>query len=52
MGATEEQMQLLSDAGVGHVAYLLVLYSLACLLFLCKFLQALKSTILLYPTTI
>ncbi|EGE03923.1 integral membrane protein [Trichophyton equinum CBS 127.97] len=34
MGATEEQMQLLHDAGVGHVSYLLILYSLACLLFL------------------
>lgn len=39
MGATEEQMQLLHDAGVGHVSYLLILYSLACLLFLCKSLQ-------------
>ncbi|KAK2744958.1 hypothetical protein FQN57_004088 [Myotisia sp. PD_48] len=34
MGATEEQMQLLSDAGVSHVSYLLILYSLACILFL------------------
>ncbi|KAK5164439.1 hypothetical protein BJ546DRAFT_451480 [Cryomyces antarcticus] len=34
MGATEEQMQLLSDAGVTHVAYILILYSIAFLLFL------------------
>jgi len=37
MGATEEQMALLSDAGVTHVAYILILYSIAFLLFLCKF---------------
>lgn len=36
MGATEEQMQLLSDAGVTHVSYILILYSIAFLLFLCK----------------
>lgn len=36
MGATEEQMQLLSDAGVTHVAYVLILYSVAFVLFLCK----------------
>lgn len=34
MGATEEQMQILSDAGVTHVSYVLVLYSLAFLMFL------------------
>jgi hypothetical protein len=34
MGATEEQMQLLSDAHVTHVAYILILYSIAFLLFL------------------
>ncbi|KAI7701623.1 hypothetical protein KC353_g15233 [Hortaea werneckii] len=34
MGATEEQMQLLSDAGVTHVSYILILYSIAFLLFL------------------
>ncbi|KAI9840851.1 MAG: hypothetical protein M1837_001265 [Sclerophora amabilis] len=34
MGATEEQMKLLSDAGVSHVAYVLILYSVAFLLFL------------------
>jgi len=34
MGATEEQMQLLSDAGVTHVAYILILYSIAFLLYL------------------
>lgn len=36
MGATEEQMQLLSDAGVTHVSYILILYSVAFLMFLCK----------------
>lgn len=35
MGATEEQMQLLSDAGVTHVAYIMILYSIAFILFLC-----------------
>ena len=34
MGATEQQMQLLSDADVTHVAYILILYSLAFLLYL------------------
>lgn len=36
MGATEEQMQLLSDAGVMHVSYILILYSMAFFVFLCK----------------
>lgn len=36
MGATEEQMVLLDNAGVTHVAYVLILYSIAFLLFLCK----------------
>ncbi|PGH13940.1 hypothetical protein AJ79_03355 [Helicocarpus griseus UAMH5409] len=34
MGATEEQMELLSNAGVSHVSYILILYSIAFLLFL------------------
>lgn len=34
MGATEEQMQLISDAGITHVSYILILYSFAFLLFL------------------
>ncbi len=34
MGATEEQMRLLSDAHVTHVSYILVLYSFAFLLYL------------------
>lgn len=34
MGATEEQMQLISDAGISHVSYVLVLYSFAFLVFL------------------
>ena len=34
MGATEEQMTLLAGSGIDHVAYILILYSLAFLLFL------------------
>lgn len=34
MSATEEQMQLVSDAGITHVSYVLVIYSFAFLLFL------------------
>ncbi|KAF1839018.1 hypothetical protein BDW02DRAFT_564357 [Decorospora gaudefroyi] len=34
MGATEEQMQLLADANVTHVSYVLILFSMAFLLFL------------------
>lgn len=34
MGATEEQMQLISDAGITHVSYVLVLYSFSFLIFL------------------
>lgn len=34
MGATEEQMVLLSEAHVTHVSYILILYSIAFLLFL------------------
>lgn len=34
MGATEEQMKLLSDADVTHVSYILILYSIAFLLYL------------------
>ncbi len=34
MGATEEQMQLISDAGITHVSYILVLYSFAFIVFL------------------
>jgi glucan phosphoethanolaminetransferase (alkaline phosphatase superfamily) len=36
MGATEEQMQLLHNAGITHVSYVLILYSIAFILFLCK----------------
>lgn len=36
MGATEEQMQLLHDASVTHVTYVLILFSVAFLMFLCK----------------
>ncbi|KAJ5736531.1 Protein YTP1 [Penicillium malachiteum] len=34
MGATEEQMQILNDAGITHVSYVLILYSIAFILFL------------------
>lgn len=34
MGATEEQMRFLSDADVTHVSYILILYSVAFLLYL------------------
>lgn len=34
MGATEEQMRFLSDADVTHVSYILILYSIAFLLYL------------------
>ena len=36
MGATEEQMAMLATAQVTHVSYILILFSLAFLLFLCK----------------
>lgn len=38
MGATEEQMEVLNDANVTHVSYVLILFSIAFLLFLCKLL--------------
>ncbi|KAJ5888948.1 Protein YTP1 [Penicillium taxi] len=34
MGATEEQMQLLADADISHVAYLLILFSITFIVFL------------------
>lgn len=34
MGATEEQMLLVADSGIDHVAYVLILFSLAFVLFL------------------
>ncbi|KAI0123367.1 hypothetical protein BJ170DRAFT_106600 [Xylariales sp. AK1849] len=34
MGATEEQMHLVAGSGIDHVAYILILYSLAFLVFL------------------
>lgn len=39
MGATEEQMQLLHEAGITHVSYVLILFSIAFILYLCKHLQ-------------
>jgi hypothetical protein len=34
MGATEEQMDLVAHSGIDHVAYILILYSIAFLMFL------------------
>ncbi|RFU24457.1 hypothetical protein B7463_g11873, partial [Scytalidium lignicola] len=34
MGATEQQMQMMTDAGISHVSYILVIYSFAFLMFL------------------
>jgi hypothetical protein len=48
MGATEEQMQILHDANVTHVSYILILFSVAFLLFLCK----LRPTLLIRPLLI
>ena len=45
MGATEEQMAFLSAARVTHVSYILILYSIAFLLYLCKFFPAIQSLI-------
>ena len=36
MGSTEEQMQYLNDIHIDHVSYILVLFSAAFMLFLCK----------------
>jgi len=36
MGATEEQMHLLASNNVSHVSYILILFSISFLLFLCK----------------
>lgn len=41
MGATEEQMALLSSNNVTHVSYILILYSIAFLMFLCKYCRSL-----------
>jgi hypothetical protein len=41
MAATEEQMQKMSDHHVTHVSYILLLYSISFLLFLCKFITGL-----------
>lgn len=37
LGATEEQMVMLNNAGVMHVSYVLILYSVAFIVFLCMF---------------
>lgn len=36
MSATEEQMKIIAEAKVSHVSYILIIYSIAFLLFLCK----------------
>jgi hypothetical protein len=36
MGATEEQMQLMDRRSIDHVSYILILYSITFLMFLCK----------------
>ena len=45
MGATEEQMATLARAGVTHVAYILILFSLAFLLFLCTYVPPLPLSL-------
>ena len=35
MSATEEQLEMIAGAGIDHVSYLLILYSLAFVLYLC-----------------
>lgn len=52
MGATEEQMQMLSDANVTHVAYVLILFSIAFLMFLCKNHHSIMCTQLLTFETV
>lgn len=52
MGATEEQMDMLATAGVTHVSYILILYSLAFLLFLCKFFAPFPRHIHVLPTNL
>jgi hypothetical protein len=52
MGATEEQMQMLSDANVTHVAYVLILFSIAFLMFLCKNSHSIMCTQLLTFETV
>lgn len=34
MGATEEQMNLVASSSMDHVSYILILYSIACMVFL------------------
>lgn len=36
MSATEEQLLLIDGAGIDHVSYILILYSMAFLMYLCK----------------
>lgn len=45
-------MQLLSNAGVTHVSYILILYSVAFILFLCKFTPSLFGSYILIETVV
>lgn len=49
MGANEEQIQLLVSAGIDHVSYTLILFSVAFVLYFCTFPQyAILRTVILY----
>lgn len=52
MGATEEQIQFLSDGHVTHVSYILILYSIAFILFLCMSPSHLPIFLLAHPNSI
>ena len=43
MGATEEQMAMLANGNVTHVSYILILFSISFILFLCKLLRPPKN---------
>ena len=49
MGANEEQIQLLVSAGIDHVSYTLILFSVAFVLYFCTFpLYAILRVVVLY----
>ena len=49
MGANEEQIQLLVSAGIDHVSYTLILFSLAFVIYFCSFLfLAMLRLVILY----
>jgi hypothetical protein len=45
MSANEEQLALIDSAGIDHVSYLLVLYSLAFLLYLCRSIVSISTVV-------